>query len=71
MMKLRIIKEQGVFRIQSSGGGKKWVYAEKAIRTMGIFSGQPVDFKTQEEAEKFIEHNYMVIVVKDYDVEDN
>lgn len=77
-MKLRIIKEKGVYRIQeqimtfNDKLGEMpdgWKYAEKATNPCGMFSHSPINFKTQEDAEKFIEHNYIVKIVKEYEVE--
>jgi len=73
-MKLRIIKEESVYRIQEykvySSEVAGWIYAENATnykRWPG--SDVPIGFKTEKEAEDFIEHNYIVKVVKEYEVE--
>ncbi len=80
-MKLRIIKEKSVYRIQEykevhiNNSGfhfpGKWIYAGKAIihNTLGCNIGLSIDFKTEKEAEDFIEHNYVVKVIKEYEVE--
>ena len=75
-MKLRIIKEKSVYRIKELChhffGKPKWEYASKSIvcRTQnGYYGTGPKDFKTEKEAEDFIEHNYVVKVVKEYEVE--
>jgi len=78
-MELRIIKEESVYRIQQynygkayDGDNKCWDYASKAIESKGgkvISQYTPIDFKTKKEAEDFIEHNYIIKVVKEYEVE--
>ncbi len=76
-MKIRIIKEESVYRIQefhtSYWDGQIinsfWEYASKAMDAGKMFKeAQPMDFKTQKEAEDFVEHNYVVDVVKEYEV---
>ena len=74
-MKLRIIKEESVYRIQEMVAGNfviypDWIYAKKALKTNAVGENPiPIDFKTPKEAEDFIEHNFVVKVVKEYEVE--
>jgi hypothetical protein len=74
-MKLRIVKEEGVYRILgfyrgglSSDGS--WEYCRKAMeKGEGFLSfKRPIDFKTQKDAEDFIEHNFISKVVKEYNI---
>jgi len=73
-MKLRIIKEESVYRIQefaefATTSGGEWIYAHKATHKQSWWRPSlPIDF-TKKEAEDFIEHNYIVKVVKEYEVE--
>ena len=71
-MKLRIIKEEGVYRIQAFHNGRhgeRWDYASKAMLFFLLYTDLPMDFKTQKEAEYFVEYHYVVKVVKEYEVE--
>ncbi len=76
-MKLRIIKEESVYRIQEFSGvglvtSSTWKYANKAYTYSGtgvVLNSSRLDFKTKKEAEEFIEHHYTIKVVKEYEVE--
>lgn len=66
--KVRIIKEEGVYRIQeyNNAMSNSWAYAHQSFGFWGILS--ILDLNTQKEAEDYVEKNYVVRLIKEYDV---
>lgn len=69
--KVRIIKEECVYRIQeydAAGVGGGWTYTYRDVSLSDDNKAKKVEFKTQKEAEDYVEKYYIVRLVKEYDV---
>lgn len=66
--KVRIIKEKGEYRIQEYNPG--WLGRDWEYATGSDNDGYSImkSFKTQQEAEDYVEKEYVQIIVKEYDV---